>query len=98
MEKKFGNWIVSEDGITWDEEKHGECTIEDYRLLEISAYPKDTYDWLLHVPRKKWMTAKDTLDLNEAFQFAAALYKLELDSDIFKRTLEFQRSIIREKK
>jgi hypothetical protein len=35
MEKKFGHWEVTENGIEWDGQKNGHYHIEANRILEL---------------------------------------------------------------
>lgn len=98
MEKKFGHWEVTENGIEWDGQKNGHYHIEANRILELGpGNEKKYYEWLLHIPRKTWLNRQDILELNQAFLYAAEVLGLEVDERILKITLEVQQLIIQNK-
>lgn len=94
MEKQFGHWVVTEDGVEWDETKPGTYFIDKSRLLELGPGGQKTYEWLLHIPEKTWLNREDVLDLNKAFKFAAINYNVEIDEKIYDETMDAQKEIL----
>lgn len=92
MDKKFGHWNVTSEGIKWDELKRGTYSISSARLLELTDRKGVAmYDWLVHVPPKTWLTVKDALDLNDAFRYLASELDMEIDENIYSDSLEYQK-------
>lgn len=101
MEKRFGNWIVNENGIEINGEsyKNIDYNIEMTRLLEYGhAERQGLYDWLIHLTEKKWLKVEDIKSLNEAFIYACEKYNLDLDWNIYENTLDQQSLIIEKRK
>ena len=91
MSKKFGHWVVANDGIEWDEKKAGKYFIPSNRLLELTERRGvDMYDWLVHIPEKSWVENQDASDLNEAFKYLSAQLKLEIDEQIYNDSINYQ--------
>lgn len=101
MEKRFGNWIVNQNGIELDGElyKNIEYNIYMNKLLEIGhSERKGLYNWLIHISEKKWIRDEDVKSLNEAFLFACQEFELNLDWDLYENTLERQLLILEKRK
>jgi len=79
MEKvKFGNWTVTAEAITWqqdEDEMDYEISIDN---LTTRVQNNDFFDWLTHVPIKTWMTKEDTYALNTAFLYVLAEHNIQL--------------------
>lgn len=97
MDKKFGHWDVTAEGIKWDNQKEGDYFIEKSRLLELGPGNDQNYEWLLHIPPKTWLDEYDVQNLNEAFIYAAERFGYQLDQKILDDTLELQKAIIEDK-
>lgn len=95
---KFGNWSVTQEVIIWQQDKDGmsyEIPID--RLFE-RLNDSHIFDWLVHVPEKTWMTAKNTYNLNSSFMFAVEQYKLPIPDDMsIEATLSMQEVILDQK-
>jgi hypothetical protein len=93
MKKKFGNWEVSKDGISWDEQKPGIYFIPINRLLELRGQEK-LYDWLTHLTEKTWLNDSDLYHLNDAFLYAAKKYGFQIDKKIYDQSVILQQAKI----
>ncbi|HEY4198489.1 MAG TPA: hypothetical protein VGM63_23275 [Mucilaginibacter sp.] len=67
---KIGNWLITADGIEWDGKAYKGYYIDKDRLLQRGLEHKDTYDWLLHMAHKNWLTETDIYALNTALVYA----------------------------
>lgn len=97
MEKRFGNWIVNENGIELNGDFYKDIDYNIYmnQLLEIGHVERiGLYNWLIHISEKKWIRVEDVKSLNEAFLFACQEYKLNLDWNLYEMTLERQLLIL----
>ncbi len=88
---KIGNWLITEEGISWDGSKI-KYEIPKERILESgSGARKNMYDWLVHIPTKSWATEADIYTLNSAFVYAIAHYGFDFTKKSFVETLIEQR-------
>lgn len=67
---KIGNWLITADGIEWTGERYNGYFISKDRLLQEPIAEKGTYDWLLHLAQKNWLTETDIYALNTALMYA----------------------------
>ena len=85
---KIGNWLITEDGISWDGMPKVKYQISRDRILESGPPGRDKmYDWLVHLPTKSWTTEKDIYALNTAFIYAIEYYGLDFNTCSFVETL-----------
>lgn len=85
---KIGNWLINEDGITWDGIPKIDYEIPKERILQFGTQErKNMYDWLVHIPTKAWTTETDIYALNTAFVYALAQYGLNFSALSFIETL-----------
>ena len=84
---KIGNWDITEQGIEWKGEVGVELIIDRDRITETGiGNREDTYDWLVHLTEKNWLTRSDIYALNSAFVYAISVFNLDLDSNSFVKT------------
>jgi hypothetical protein len=96
--KKFGNWLVTTDGIEWNGTPKIEYLIDGDRLAETADIGGVTvYDWPFHMVNKTWLSREDIQDLNEAFQFACKQFNVVLSDSIWEDTLKIQAKDLRTK-
>ena len=69
-EVRFGNWIVGEDGITWDGLKKKGYYIEKDSLKDVLYDYQDVYEWPIYIVDKSWINKSDIYTFNTAFVFA----------------------------
>lgn len=87
---KIGNWLVTVDGIEWSGEEK-EYFIEKDRLLENGdGEMENTYDWLVHLCSKGWLTDADIYEFNSAFIYAMEYFKFDFSTRSFIETLKEQ--------
>lgn len=71
--KKFGNWSLDDDGITWNGTRH--YFIDKSKLLEVGPGSwSNVYDVLVNLAQKDWINEVDLNDLNKAFEAALLRY------------------------
>ena len=89
----FGNWMVTENSIEWNSDRLHRFVIPKDSLNTVRLNHTDNnsfYDWILLATEEDWLTQNDLYDLNFAFVYAAAKFKLEFNYDIFDKTLAEQ--------
>ena len=93
---QIGKWLITEDGIEWTGKTYKGYYISRERLLQEGGELQGTYDWLLHMPRKKWLTEQDVYALNTAFMAALELFEPNYKRAklSFVKTLDAQQKII----
>jgi len=95
---KIGNWLITEEGITWDGTPKIDYQIPRERILEFGPGDRtNMYDWLVHIPTKTWATEADIYALNTAFVYALAHYGLNLTTLSFVETLIEQQNELKDK-
>jgi hypothetical protein len=89
---KFGNWSVTENSIEWNGGGFNRFVIEKTQLLSIEENGefKGLYKCIMQATEEDWITDDDLYDLNYAFVFAAAIYGLPFDYELFDTTLAKQ--------
>ncbi len=81
---KIGNWEINQLGIEWKGKTGGELIIEKERITETGfGERKNTYDWLIHLTSKGWLSKIDIYALNSAFIYAISFFDLDLNSNSF---------------
>jgi hypothetical protein len=84
---KIGNWEINQDGIEWKGKSSRALIIEKNRITETGfGDRKNTYDWLVHLTEKSWLTRGDIYALNSAFIYAISIFELDLNSNSFTKT------------
>jgi hypothetical protein len=84
---KIGNWEINKQGIEWKGETGRELLIDKARITETGfSERKNTYDWLVHLTEKSWLTRTDIYALNSAFIYAISYFELDLSSNSFVKT------------
>jgi hypothetical protein len=88
----FGNWMVTNDSISWNGNGLSRFVIPADKLNAIKNYDKGSpfYEWILLATDEDWLTQNDLYDLNFAFVYAIAKFKLDFNYEIFDATLEEQ--------
>ena len=89
---KFGNWIVTKEGVEWRGVGYGRFVVAGPELLDKE---NDKYKWILRATNEDWLTEDDLYDFNFAFVYAAANFG-NFDYDIFDRTLDEQYDLLDE--
>ena len=88
---KIGNWEINQHGIEWKGETGRELLIESDRITETGfGNRKNTYDWLIHLTEKNWLTRTDIYALNSAFIYAIYSFQLDINSNSFVKTFKEQ--------
>ena len=90
---EFGNWIVTQTGISWNGQALQRFEIPADKLNVIrhgNADDNNLYEWILLATDEDWLTENDLVDLNFAFVFAVAKFGLDFDYEIFDTTLDYQ--------
>lgn len=83
----IGNWEINQEGIEWKGETGRELIIDKERITEAGIGEREnTYDWLIHLTEKSWLTRTDIYALNSAFIYAISLFELGLNSNSFVKT------------
>jgi hypothetical protein len=84
---KIGNWEINQSGIEWKGETGRELIIDRDRITESGFGEREnTYDWLIHLTEKSWLTRIDIYALNSAFIYAISVFELDLNSNSFVKT------------
>ena len=84
---KIGNWEINQQGIEWKGETGRELIIDKERITETGFGEREnTYDWLIHLTGKSWLTRTDIYALNSAFIYAISFFELDLNSNSFVKT------------
>ncbi len=89
----FGNWVVKENSIEWNSDRLHRFVIPKESINTIRKNHTDNsafYDWILLATEEDWLTQNDLYDLNFAFVYAVAKYKVEFSYDVFDATLAEQ--------
>ncbi|MDB5193295.1 MAG: hypothetical protein JWQ96_2858 [Segetibacter sp.] len=88
----FGNWIVTENSISWKGSTQQRFEIPVTELTVKRRYNADVvfYEAILLATSQEWLTQNDLYDLNYAFIYAVAKFNLEFDYEIFDATLAQQ--------
>lgn len=89
---QFGNWIVTEENIKWNNDNLNRFVIgkEESTAIRYDKKGSFFYDWILKATEEDWLTQDDLYDLNFAFVYALAKWGLEFNYAIFDATLEEQ--------
>src|SRR5688572_20321195 len=90
---EFGNWIVTQAGISWNGQALQRFEIPADKLnvmRQSNADDNNLYEWILLATDEDWLTENDLVDLNFAFVYAVAKFGLEFDYEIFDTTLDYQ--------
>lgn len=90
---QFGNWIVTEKGISWNGTPLQRFDIPANKLNTISQNNTDDgslYEWILLATDEDWLTENDLVDLNFAFVYAVAKFGLDFSYEVFDATLDYQ--------
>ncbi len=59
---RFGNWVVTEEGIFWDGDVPRSYFIAKERLWEVRPdEEKNKWDWLVHLTEKTWIKEKENI-------------------------------------
>jgi hypothetical protein len=88
---EFGNWQVDEKGIHWNGDKLNRFEIPPDSLNRVSGQDGSAfYDWIILATNEDWLTQNDLYDLNFAFVYAIAQFKLDFNYEIFDATLADQ--------
>lgn len=83
----IGNWEINQHGIEWKGKRGRDLLIEKDRITETGFGDREsTYDWLIHLTEKNWLTRTDIYALNSAFVYAISFFKLDLNSNSFVKT------------
>lgn len=89
---QFGNWIVTGESIKWNGNSQ-RFEIPGSKLNATRAGesgPFQLYDWIVQATEKDWLTENDLYDLNFAFVYAVAKFRLDFNYDFFDATLAYQ--------
>lgn len=92
----IGNWKVTDEGIehTTDED----VFIPKENLLEKGiAERANSYDWLIHLAGKTWLSVEDIYALNTAYIYAIDYFELDFNKVSFVDTIKIQQAILRDK-
>ncbi|HVV53816.1 MAG TPA: hypothetical protein VHC47_00740 [Mucilaginibacter sp.] len=97
---QIGKWLITNDGIEWTGSPYAGYYIHKDRLLQEGTEKPGTFDWLLHLAHKRWLTENDVRDLNTAFMAALYLFapKSKKGKLSLAKTLEEQKQILGYKK
>ncbi|HET9277296.1 MAG TPA: hypothetical protein VFN95_03900 [Flavitalea sp.] len=90
---QFGNWIVTGDSVKWNGNSSQRFEIPGGKLNATRAGESgqfQLYDWIVQATEKDWLTENDLYDLNFAFVYAVAKFKLDFNYDFFDATLAYQ--------
>jgi len=90
---QFGNWIVTANSIKWkgNASEHFEIPGEKLNATRVGDTGQfQLYDWIVQATEKEWLTENDLYDLNFAFVYAVAKFRLDFNYDFFDATLAYQ--------
>ena len=90
---EFGNWIVTQNGISWNGQPLQRFEIPADKLNVIrqsNADDNNLYEWILLATDEDWLTENDLVDLNFAFVYAVAKFGLDFNYETFDSTLDYQ--------
>ncbi|HVF96543.1 MAG TPA: hypothetical protein VM871_04450, partial [Flavisolibacter sp.] len=89
---QFGNWIIKEESIEWGGDNNGRFIVpkDDITAIRYDKRGSFFYNWILLATEEDWLTQDDLYDLNFAFVYAVALWRLEFSYETFDATLEEQ--------
>jgi hypothetical protein len=90
---EFGNWVVTEKGISWNGNAMQRFEIPADGLNAIRQSNSDDnnlYEWILVATDEDWLTENDLVDLNFAFVYAAGKFDLDFSYEILDATLDYQ--------
>jgi len=93
---RFGNWEVSATSIEWQGGGLNRFSILKDEADRIRKHPDGRmfYEWVLLATDEDWITQNDLYDFNYAFVYAAAVFGLPFDYEIFDTTLTEQFEIL----
>jgi hypothetical protein len=96
---KIGSWTITADGIIWSGQPDVDYLIHKDRLDKAGTGEREnTYDWLIHMVEKTWLTRKDIYALNTAFIFALEYFKVGFSKEIsFVETFKEQEKELKKK-
>lgn len=89
----FGNWLVTNDGIQWTGNKHGDEYFISRESIEHTGMSNEEYGsyyWPKHLTEKLWISESDLYAFNTAFVFAFDQYNLDLDASSLAKSLHIQ--------
>lgn len=90
---QIGNWLIDQDGINWiGTPKYliSKETLTDSR--------GKSYDWLIHMPEKTWLTREDIYALNTAYVYAMEAFEIPYPAELsFIETFKDQEEILKNK-
>ncbi len=89
----LGNWKITEDSITWNDERLQQYVIPAGHLnITMVDFASNVtfYESILLATNEDWLTQNDLYDLNYAFVYAIAKFGLDFNYDIFDATLAQQ--------
>jgi hypothetical protein len=90
---EFGNWMVTENGISWNGQALQRFEIPADKLNVVRQSNSDDnnlYEWILLATDEDWLTENDLVDLNFAFVYAVAKFGLDFNYQVFDSTLDYQ--------
>ena len=90
---QFENWVVTENSITWNGKGLQRFEIPANKLNSIrqsNTTDNGLYEWILLATDEDWLTENDLFDLNFAFVYAVAKFRLDFDYEVFDATLAYQ--------
>ena len=90
---QFGNWNVTANGIKWSGNGSQRFEIPGDKLNVTRPGESgqfQLYDWIVQATEKEWLTENDLYDLNFAFVYSVAKFRLDFNYDFFDATLAYQ--------
>ena len=90
---EFGNWKVTQNGISWNGQALQRFEIPAEKLSAIrqsNADDNNLYEWILLATDEDWLTENDLVDLNFAFVYAVGKFGLDFNYEVFDATLDYQ--------
>ena len=91
---KIGNWLIDDEGITWDAEPIAFFISKSSIADSESGDRVNCYNWMLHVASLGWLKPTDVYQFNTAFVYALESYKMNLTEQSFIKTLALQQKLI----
>lgn len=93
----FGNWSVTDKAIQWN--GRNEYFIDKSRLHEAGFGERaGTYDWLVHLTEKTWLTVQDIKDLNSAYMYALLKFNVGFSTELSWEKTMIEQSKLLERK
>lgn len=90
---QLGNWTVTESSINWngDASQHFEIPASNLNATRKTNNGEfQLYEWIVLATEKDWLTENDLFDLNFAFVYAVAKFRMAFNYDFFDATLAYQ--------